>query len=240
MRYRNYYYDTETGLYYLQTRYYDTNTGRFINEDEPSLLAVNGSSTIGANLFAYCNNNPVMGGDSSGYFVANIIGAIIGAVGGIFIGLAIANYFHLSGWGRWASTASVALLMGVIGWFSGPAIFAAIRAAICYAVSVGSLLVNQISSLIRQAMDWASQCQIPQKIINQMAGRGWTTDSIKNVINTATKIYQSTNMANENPSTCYYISNNCYVIVDNITKTVIQISNRLDPNWVPDSRIIFK
>ena len=33
IRYRGYYYDTDLGLYYLQTRYYDSNTGRFINAD---------------------------------------------------------------------------------------------------------------------------------------------------------------------------------------------------------------
>ena len=32
-RYRGYYYDIETGLYYLQSRYYDPETGRFINAD---------------------------------------------------------------------------------------------------------------------------------------------------------------------------------------------------------------
>ena len=34
IRYRGYYYDTETGLYYLQSRYYDPETGRFINADD--------------------------------------------------------------------------------------------------------------------------------------------------------------------------------------------------------------
>ena len=53
-RYRGYYYDTETGLYYLITRYYDPVVGRFINED--GLL--NGG-IISANLFAYCCNNPI-------------------------------------------------------------------------------------------------------------------------------------------------------------------------------------
>ena len=62
-RYRGYYYDTETGLYYLNSRYYDPQTGRFINAD--GLLGANGD-LISYNLFTYCSNNPVMGYDPSG------------------------------------------------------------------------------------------------------------------------------------------------------------------------------
>ena len=54
-RYRGYYYDTETGFYYLQSRYYDPTTGRFINGD--SLLVM--CDIISFNLFIYCNNNPI-------------------------------------------------------------------------------------------------------------------------------------------------------------------------------------
>ncbi len=57
-RYRSYYYDTETGLYYLQTRYYDPEVGRFINSDSVAYLG-KGKELINYNLFAYCSNNPV-------------------------------------------------------------------------------------------------------------------------------------------------------------------------------------
>ncbi len=64
IRYRGYYYDTETGLYYLQSRYYDPETGRFISQDDVSYLAPTHLS--GLNLYAYCNDNPVMGYDPNG------------------------------------------------------------------------------------------------------------------------------------------------------------------------------
>ena len=67
IRYRGYYYDVHIGLYYLQSRFYDANTGRFINADEPTLIGANGG-VVSNNLFAYCDNNPVMGVDPSGYF----------------------------------------------------------------------------------------------------------------------------------------------------------------------------
>ena len=57
-RYRGYYYDTETQLYFLKTRYYDPAVGRFINADAVSYL--DPETINGLNLYAYCGNNPVM------------------------------------------------------------------------------------------------------------------------------------------------------------------------------------
>ena len=63
LRYRGYYYDSETGLYSLHSRYYDPVVCRFINADE---FASTGQGFIGYNMFAYCNNNPVVYVDASG------------------------------------------------------------------------------------------------------------------------------------------------------------------------------
>ena len=63
-RYRGYYYDTETGLYYLKSRYYDPEVGRFITIDDTSYL--DPETINGLNLYAYCGNNPVMGYDPEG------------------------------------------------------------------------------------------------------------------------------------------------------------------------------
>ena len=62
-RYRGYYYDVETGWYYLNARYYDPKVGRFLSPD--TILGANGGLQ-GYNLFAYSNNNPVMFADPSG------------------------------------------------------------------------------------------------------------------------------------------------------------------------------
>ena len=68
-RYRGYYYDRETGLYYLNTRYYDPETGRWLNKDDVLVTACLGSSKInGLNSYAYCFNNPVMYVDYGGLF----------------------------------------------------------------------------------------------------------------------------------------------------------------------------
>ncbi|MBQ9714427.1 MAG: hypothetical protein IJV83_03810 [Clostridia bacterium] len=63
-RYRGYYYDVETGLYFLKTRYYDPEIGRFMSIDGIEYL--DPESINGLNLYAYCNNNPVMNIDPNG------------------------------------------------------------------------------------------------------------------------------------------------------------------------------
>lgn len=65
-RYRGYYYDQETGLYYLNSRYYDSETARFINADEPTMLYSTASTFGGANLYSYCFNNPISNIDPNG------------------------------------------------------------------------------------------------------------------------------------------------------------------------------
>ena len=64
-RYRSYYYDEETGLYYLKSRYYDPEVGRFITIDDISYL--DPETINGLNLYAYCGNNPVMNVDPNGH-----------------------------------------------------------------------------------------------------------------------------------------------------------------------------
>ena len=79
LRYRGYYYDAETGFYYLQSRYYDPAICRFINAD--TYLST-GQGMLGHNMFTYCGNNPVNYCDSSGRFFFTLLGAMIGAAAG--------------------------------------------------------------------------------------------------------------------------------------------------------------
>lgn len=84
LRYRGYYYDSETGYYYLQSRYYDPSICRFINADVPEIAKVSKDISNGVNIFAYCNNNPTNDSDPNGCFgftlgVKIAIGALIGA-----------------------------------------------------------------------------------------------------------------------------------------------------------------
>ena len=77
LRYRGYVYDTETGLYYLQSRYYNPTWGRFINAD--AFLST-GHGALGHNMFAYCNNNPVNFIDPDGTFPWLVATIMIGFI----------------------------------------------------------------------------------------------------------------------------------------------------------------
>ena len=81
LRYRGYVYDTETGLYYLQSRYYNPGWGRFINADDTTLLASSPSKAHwDKNVFAYCDNNPLNRVDEDGECWDIIIGGIVGGI----------------------------------------------------------------------------------------------------------------------------------------------------------------
>ena len=84
LRYRGYYYDSETGFYYLQSRYYDPENHRFINAD--IYASTDSGDAIACNMFAYCQNNPVMLGDENGEIAGWLVRAIVGAAVGAITG----------------------------------------------------------------------------------------------------------------------------------------------------------
>ena len=81
LRYRGYVYDTETGLYYLNSRYYNPVWGRFINADTAAVVAASpNKANWDKNLFAYCDNNPISRKDDGGEFWHLVVGAAIGGI----------------------------------------------------------------------------------------------------------------------------------------------------------------
>ena len=78
--YRKYVYDPETGLYCLGSRYYDPEVGRFVNADDTDVIFAKPQELGSKNLYAYCDNNPVVKEDYEGEFpIASIVGAVVGA-----------------------------------------------------------------------------------------------------------------------------------------------------------------
>ena len=65
-KYKGYYYDQESGMYYCKSRYYVPEWCRWLNADCPSELKIENVTEL--NLFAYCNNNPIIGYDPNGLF----------------------------------------------------------------------------------------------------------------------------------------------------------------------------
>ena len=114
-RYRGYYLDSETGLYYLQSRYYDAAVGRFLNADATEYGGT-GIVIITYNLFAYCGNNPVNYIDDDGKLFISIttIIAIASVVAGIGAGAYVAyKSYKLSGKIDWVNAITSGLGVGL-------------------------------------------------------------------------------------------------------------------------------
>ena len=220
-RYRGYYYDAETSLYYLQSRYYDPAVGRFVNGDDPE-YTINQHGSIEHNLFCYCVNSPANYTDSYGN-IAMITCVLVGALIGLILGGATGACIS------YAKYKQVKLKYILIG----AGIGAAVGAAAGYAVGVA---IGASSTTIFAAKGFARSFKIPTKIAKQMARRGWNSSLIKETIlkNVGRK---AINKATGNAATAYFTSTGAYVVIDNITKDIIQISDRFDPEWFIDGTI---
>ena len=164
-RYRGYYYDNETGLYYLQSRYYDPETGRFINADDVAFLGATGT-LLSCNLFAYCENNAVNRSDHSGYIsIGAIIGGIIGfGVGAIIVPI-FADLLKLKGWARTvfiaAGVVAVTAIGALLGYYAGKALVSLYAKGGAFATKLNTAVAKVIAKFTGAS-------------IKSAAGNGWT------------------------------------------------------------------
>ncbi|MHB8061752.1 MAG: RHS repeat domain-containing protein [Ruminiclostridium sp.] len=109
-RYSSYQYDTESGFYYLKSRYYIPFMGKFLTRDKVS----------SNNLYVYCNNNPVMYVDSSGNCLLNLVFSAAGAA--LFGGVTylIGRIFNISGWTLTAAVVALGAVGGILAGILGP------------------------------------------------------------------------------------------------------------------------
>ena len=152
-RYKGYYYDVETQLFYCNSRYYSPELCRFISPD--SIEYLEPSSINGLNLYCYCMNNPIMYADPSGHSaILFIVGLISSAViGGLVSGGIAAGTAAISGgdigaafWGGFATGALSSLAVGV-----GMAIGGGVGLLVCGGIGFaagfgGNILSQSISS----------------------------------------------------------------------------------------------
>ena len=134
-RYRGYHYDTNTGFYYLQSRYYDPLICRFINADS---YASTGQGVLGYNMFAYCNNNPVNYIDKQGDFCFTFwVGVAAASISGICNAISTAAN---------GGSLQECLVAGAVGFASG-----AIGYIVAFATGftpAGNLLGRAVSSTL--------------------------------------------------------------------------------------------
>ena len=108
-RYRSYYQDTETGLYYLMSRYYDAVTHRFINADGYFQA---GTTILDGNTFAYCANNPIYSSDPTGSSI--IFGALIGGATEFFGQIISGKSIDEVDWGSVFVSAGTGAILGAV------------------------------------------------------------------------------------------------------------------------------
>ena len=173
-RYRGYFYDTETGFYYLQSRYYDPVTGRFINADDVSCLGLEGMVTS-YNLFTYCANDPINRFDDSGYgWFSNLIKAVV--VVAVVVAVAAVTV-ATAGAGTVAACIAVGAAKGAaIGMVSGAAIGAG-AGAINHRIQTGS---------------WEGAGQAALEGMGEGALSGAITGAITGAAGSAAKVWRAT------------------------------------------------
>ena len=151
-RYRGYYYDAETGLYYCLTRYYNPEWRRWISPDKARYL--DPSRIDGINLFAYCLNNPVKYTDEEGesitlLIVGFIIGAAIGAATSVISQGLTVGWENINGW--------QVLLDAAIGGLGGLVSFGGLGVIATASLQGAIGFVGSVSSdLLASNGDWSS------------------------------------------------------------------------------------
>lgn len=168
-RYRGYYYDTESGLYYLNSRYYDPETGRFINAD--SMLKTPNAGVLSANMFAYCENNPIMSSDSTGQWFGldDLIAGAVGAVVGIasqFVSDVVTSFnsgsWQISNWQTYVGAGTGGAIGGITTLYAGPVAGTAVGAG--SSTLIGQTLENYTGGQRRSAVEIAKNSVVDATI----------------------------------------------------------------------------
>ena len=90
-----------------------------------------------------------------------------------------------------------------------------------------------------KAIVFGSDTKSAAKLESQMTQRGWTESTVKDVVSSPYTIRDSKNLSTGNPATVYYNKSGGYVIIDDVTKEVVQVSDNINPSaWIPDKNII--
>ena len=192
-KYRGYYHDSETGFYYLNSRYYDPVTCRFINSDG----LINQGSLLGYNLFAYCHNNPANMTDTTGQLPFFVITAAIGAIAGAIVGGVIAAQNGGNVWAGIGVGAAVGALAGAgLGALTSAALTCSITATTTKVIIGAKTFVDVVNTA------------------GIVAGGQMIADNISRMVNNVGTVLYSGGEQAKNAATTY-ANNSGGTIIDN-------------------------
>ena len=178
IRYKGYYYDTETGYYYVSSRYYDPEIGRWLSP-EPNVdygEFDEGAGLLAYNVYAYCANNPIMYKDETGEGITLaciLIFGIIGASVGGYAGYKIAQHYKIPKGQRWKYILGGVVIGGaagaLLGWGVGVSVSAAAAKAAGTAlfgrtVTSGGMLINLATQFFEKTKTAMNLNQLKQLI----------------------------------------------------------------------------
>ncbi len=253
--------DPVTGLNYLSARDLHSATGRFTAVD-PGHVGGDIADPQSWNAYAYARNNPFRFVDPDGTdYEIRIFGGdpftFVGswaALNQFAAGFTLGN----STWGGDITNAQ-GVKVGTYWWVPSQDTFAdAVRNA---GGSFESRLVSRFGPMPTEGVLGASPFMPPigrvatlaartlrllgpgtklsAKIVGQLAGRGWTPKLVQRVIDRAVHTSPALNRATGNAATAYFDRTGAYVVRDNVTGEIVQVSNRLNPGaWRPDASIV--
>ena len=200
IRYRGYYYDYDTKLYYLNSRYYDPYVGRFLNADG---YVSTGQGVTGFNMFAYCLDNPVNMTDETGGFPFFAITAAIGAVVGAVVGGVVAAKNGGNIWAGIGIGAAAGALIGTgVGMAAGAALAGSITATTGAVMAGGSALVSTVATggfgagatyvannLQQAASNLAPAAQAAANKMQQVVAKGKAGETASGLVKNTQRIY---------------------------------------------------
>ena len=222
-RYCGEYFDQETDSYYLRARYYDPALGRFISEDTHwnTDNMIYGDNPVKINE----RENPYNPNNSVTFAYSPNINAVLQS--GNQYSYCVGNPVHYS-------DPDGEFFIEIVG-------LCVIIGSTLFLSSCGHTDLEQYAKEQRKIGNnvvFGSETKSSSKLANQMAQRGWTQEMVMGVVVSPYVTCQSINNATGNPATAYYDEDGNYVVIDDYTKEVVQVSNRNDSNWIPDKNIV--
>jgi hypothetical protein len=87
-------------------------------------------------------------------------------------------------------------------------------------------------------LKYGSNAKSTEKLSRQMDNRGWTKESVQDTVDNSYTTRKSTSKPTGNSATVYYNKDGSYVVVDDVTGEIVQVSDANDPTWIPDDTIV--
>ncbi len=190
----NHYYDHDLYLYVLGTRLYDPNNFRFISPDRADVITATPEGLTDKNLYAYCDNNPVMRVDHDGEFW--LVGMLIGAaVGAIVNGAVSAITQKISegsvNWGEVAVSAAAGAITGAV----------ATTGIGAFANGVVNGVVDGIEYLMTHAISGKeiNDLELAATVIvsGATAGKGMNTSKMRGIYKRSKEVLNTTHSASK-------------------------------------------